>query len=339
MNRIKQLRQSRNLTQATLAEIIGTTQQTIQRWETGKTDISASALKDLAMILNYPIDEILGITEISRNLYSRAFANQSSEKKNQLIVSHYGGVELKIVGVADVSDYPIDEEAARLINRLLLPIDDPHEELSSFFPWMYCETLNNYIVFSNLKALKFVHLYTDDCHQSPTYYNSEIYRTLTDCEFITSQDSSSDLVKSLECSEKFANVIKDVINKYEEQEKDWDSWHYFHYAKVYWLDGDITHHYIDETFYRMLSNLQDACEDRYFYPNAHLKIRFIQEEDEEGYTNFLNLDHIGLIEVPAIKYWQVAQEYAPEIYSDSDASLYVKSANGKEKENGSEQEL
>lgn len=68
MNRIKDLREDRDLTQAEIAKIIKTTQQQYSKIETGKSDISADKLKLLAEFYNVSIDYILGLTNEQRPL-------------------------------------------------------------------------------------------------------------------------------------------------------------------------------------------------------------------------------------------------------------------------------
>lgn len=52
--RIVQFRRARKLSQARLAELMAVEQPTVQRWENGKRDISASKILLLAVALNVP---------------------------------------------------------------------------------------------------------------------------------------------------------------------------------------------------------------------------------------------------------------------------------------------
>ncbi len=63
MNRIKDLREDRDLTQAELAKVIKTTQQQYSKIETGKSDISGEKLKLLAEFYNVSVDYILGLND------------------------------------------------------------------------------------------------------------------------------------------------------------------------------------------------------------------------------------------------------------------------------------
>ena len=62
MNRIRDLREDRDLSQAEIAKVIKTTQQQYSKIETGKADISGEKLKLLAKFYNVSVDYILGLT-------------------------------------------------------------------------------------------------------------------------------------------------------------------------------------------------------------------------------------------------------------------------------------
>ena len=68
MNRIRDLREDRDLSQAQIASIIKTTQQQYSKIETGKADISGEKLKLLATFYNVSVDYILGLTSEPRPL-------------------------------------------------------------------------------------------------------------------------------------------------------------------------------------------------------------------------------------------------------------------------------
>ncbi|MGH8685483.1 MAG: helix-turn-helix transcriptional regulator, partial [Nitrosospira sp.] len=71
MRRLRELRVMFNLTQEDLAAILKVTQQTIARWETGKAEPNLAALRDLAVILDTSVDELLGIGRSHKVMASR----------------------------------------------------------------------------------------------------------------------------------------------------------------------------------------------------------------------------------------------------------------------------
>ena len=68
MNRIRDLREDRDLSQAQIAKIIQTTQQQYSKIETGRSDISGEKLKLLAEFYNVSADYILGLIKEPRPL-------------------------------------------------------------------------------------------------------------------------------------------------------------------------------------------------------------------------------------------------------------------------------
>ncbi len=68
MNRIKDLREDNDLSQATIAKVIKTTQQQYSKIELGKSDISGEKLRLLAEFYNISADYILGLTDEPRRL-------------------------------------------------------------------------------------------------------------------------------------------------------------------------------------------------------------------------------------------------------------------------------
>ncbi len=68
MNRIKELREDHDLSQATIAKVIKTTQQQYSKIETGKSDISGEKLRLLAEFYNISADYILGLTDTQKPL-------------------------------------------------------------------------------------------------------------------------------------------------------------------------------------------------------------------------------------------------------------------------------
>ena len=132
MNKIKQLREAKKLTQTDLAKKLNTTQQTIQRWETDKTNISSDSLKELAIILDCSVDELLGIAKYSRTRYYTWFLSESEKKDRQKLIGYYGGVYLKMQKIPQLKDYPIDDIAAQKVRSCF-----PEVGQGLNFNWIY----------------------------------------------------------------------------------------------------------------------------------------------------------------------------------------------------------
>lgn len=70
MMKIKNAREAKGWTQERLAVKMSTTQQTIQRWETGQTDVKSAQLKQLSRILGVTVSYLLGIEEKSSEFHA-----------------------------------------------------------------------------------------------------------------------------------------------------------------------------------------------------------------------------------------------------------------------------
>ena len=70
MNRIRDLREDRDLRQSDLAEAVGIDQRTISNYETGKSNPDSEALIRLADFFNVSIDYLVG--RIKQDFYSSA---------------------------------------------------------------------------------------------------------------------------------------------------------------------------------------------------------------------------------------------------------------------------
>ena len=62
-NKIKEARKAKGWTQQDLAERMGTTQQTIQRYENGSRNLRASVLANLSRVLDVTVAYLLGMTD------------------------------------------------------------------------------------------------------------------------------------------------------------------------------------------------------------------------------------------------------------------------------------
>lgn len=66
-NKIRELRKSHALSQENFAALLGTTQQTISRMETGICDIPTDLLIGMAAFFNVTTDYLLGVSEFKRD--------------------------------------------------------------------------------------------------------------------------------------------------------------------------------------------------------------------------------------------------------------------------------
>ena len=77
MNRLKELREDKDIIQSEIAKVLGITQTGYSKYEVETNDIPTDVLKKLARYYNTSIDYLLGLTD-ERKPYSKSIL----EKKN-----------------------------------------------------------------------------------------------------------------------------------------------------------------------------------------------------------------------------------------------------------------
>ena len=86
--RIKELREDKDLNQTQLAKEIHSTQKTISNWEKGYSEPNIEMIKALCKFFNVSADYLLGITDKERE---RTINNV----KNQINGNNYGKITMK----------------------------------------------------------------------------------------------------------------------------------------------------------------------------------------------------------------------------------------------------
>ena len=69
MNRLKDVREDRDLNQADIAKLLDTTQEQISKYETGKQLMGIDKYIKLAEFYNISIDYLVGIIDTPKKLY------------------------------------------------------------------------------------------------------------------------------------------------------------------------------------------------------------------------------------------------------------------------------
>jgi transcriptional regulator with XRE-family HTH domain len=286
MVRLKQCRSEVGLTQQQLAEMMHTTQQTIARWESGKAAIPSSALKDLAIILHCQIENILGTSPVKRSLYARSMKSFSKGNRDQ--VSFYGGLNLTIEGISEVLQFPIDEEQYQFIIQIFG--DFPETAKSK---WIEIRTMNNWLLFINLKSLISLDTFDDDALAAPRFDHPEVYKAL----------SSRSQLEDQELSDELRKYCQEQIEAFEEQNSD-EIWSYYNTAVIYTCQGQREEIPLDE------GSIERFYEFSALHHDLHREgCRFIAFEDEDlGGVKFFNLDRVSLMMVPAAAYEMGTEE-------------------------------
>ncbi|MFG6322838.1 helix-turn-helix transcriptional regulator [uncultured Phocaeicola sp.] len=87
-NRIRELRKSLNMSQETLAEKIGTTQQAVSRMENNAYDIPSDILIEISKQFNVTTDYILGISDVKRDYNGQYRMNQEMDKCYDIVLRY-----------------------------------------------------------------------------------------------------------------------------------------------------------------------------------------------------------------------------------------------------------
>src|ERR1700761_1092343 len=166
------------MTQAAVAALLKTTQQTYARWEGGKIDPPTAALRDLSLMFETSVDYILGRDE-SRPATSRYYilANDAD--------GFWGHLGLHLPGNEKTSWFPITYGVA---NRLR-----GHLKIGAGAPdWLIAQTLDNHVLVFQPAKMERIWLLDDACDgpQDDWEWNApltgetglplEIYRAMRD---------------------------------------------------------------------------------------------------------------------------------------------------------------
>ncbi|MDE7424902.1 MAG: helix-turn-helix domain-containing protein [Lachnospiraceae bacterium] len=87
-NRIRELRKSLNMSQETLANKIGTTQQAVSRMENNAYDIPSDILIKVSKHFNVTTDYILGISDTKRDYNGQYRMNQEMDKCYDIVLRY-----------------------------------------------------------------------------------------------------------------------------------------------------------------------------------------------------------------------------------------------------------
>lgn len=165
--KLKELRARIGMTQKQLAKEMETTQQTIARWETGKTLLNVDQVRNLSVILQCSAEDLLGWESEPGELPDSPFASMGREIP-------YGTLQ---VGMRYGNrEYPVSEKARESLlkqTEALEPTGSGKEDA-----WLYAWTLNNKLLLINPEYLKRFKLLSDDVVAMPSFESPEVYRAL-----------------------------------------------------------------------------------------------------------------------------------------------------------------
>lgn len=207
MNNIKKFRVAFGYTQKELAKHLGTTQQTWKSWEKGAFEPQQSILKNMALIFSTSVYDLLGNNPLTSRVTTNRYYLFS---KNNDVDGFWGHLGIMFKGKTKHLWFPITEQTAIELYNLL----DKPQKYSVHQPFISIHTLNNRVLWINLKKIKGISISNDHANMPSgdwnliwdgyQGYSAEIYRAL----------SGSCYDDLCEYSENFQKQLQDVMAKH-----------------------------------------------------------------------------------------------------------------------------
>ena len=161
--RLKSLREAAGFSQRQFAEIMGVSQPTITKWETGRAEMGAQRLQQASKVLHCTPDDILGIRR-PKPTYLEPHPDWDADE------ACWGTLRLNLG--EKPREFPISFSQRARIADLALAF----EQESS---WLEVVTLNNALLLLNLDQLDGFDLVTDDEKEAPFHMSGSAYEALT----------------------------------------------------------------------------------------------------------------------------------------------------------------
>lgn len=130
---MKKARAKQGLTQSQLAERVGTTQQTIARWEAGKVEPNLAALRDLAICLSTSVDHLLDRKPVFEHQTTDPLSWLAGDKSG-----YWGNIGIRFPNSEFSTWYPITTLTMERMHGALANLEKES--------WIVFQTLNNKMV-------------------------------------------------------------------------------------------------------------------------------------------------------------------------------------------------
>lgn len=261
--KLREIRLSSGLTQKELAKRMGTTQQSVARWERGETSLKPDVLRELSYTLNCTPEDILDWSPEKRLRSPFPETDWSSA---------YGTLEITVSsGTTDA--FPISRDGLSLLEQQLAT-DTPLEDRKNQ-KWVYTFTLDNKIIAINPTNVTRIKLYSDDVRAMPRHYPKSVYSALLDSTFINHPKEAHDA-----CEE-----IKEALG-------DEETLCVTTHLKALFADGTTEVCYIDEDV------AEELDEFIYEMPDGNANILLRSHSETDYATSLINLSKVGFLHFP-----------------------------------------
>ena len=297
--RIKYLRSAVNMTQAGLAKMLGVTQQTVSRWEEGKSEPNIAALRDLAMVFGCSVGDLLEIGEQYRPRSSRLHWT------SRAVDGFWGHFGVRLDGDDHTRWFPVSGDEAK---RIRYRVSSYGQER-----WITVWTLNNRVLFVNTDNICRVLLLDDDCDESEDWDNEdqelgfsvpeppELYRGLD--AWLDSAHAPAGWES--ETSERFRSVVLGFI---EENNLNYDSVQaLLYFTRIYYANGHRLSCWADEKYQY---DLYESAE----YESVG---KYVELHTLNGEEYFIPAEKLAMIDVPQLQLIDEIKRIESEIKKES----------------------
>ena len=173
-NRIKERRTKYRLTQADLAKHLDVSQQTIARWESGKSEVPMTAYQKMVVLFGCSITDLIKVPDDDEVSKAVKRLNEAREEFYDSPDHNIPWGTLSVEFLGEVSDLhmPIDRYTYNNVWSELVDMVSDTERTS------WCTTLDNRYIFINTELIKTVRFTDDNDEPMPNFYHEEIYKIL-----------------------------------------------------------------------------------------------------------------------------------------------------------------
>lgn len=290
MKRLRELRILFNLTQGELAAVLKVTQQTIARWETGKAEPNLAALRDIAVILDTSVDELLGIDR-SHNVMASKYRQFDKADHADGFWGHLG---LLYPNETKTRWYPVTQDTANYLERCLRPDQGERDD------WIIALTLNNRFLIFAVQAMKRIWLLGNNADQPEDDWNltwdgyqgfsPDIYRALEARFFGLDEQYKADYPVALRSI--LDEIVKD--DGFDDEAKIAERLLDTH---IYFRDGTSTHYWVETQDIMTLILDAESGASRIFVMNG------------EEFESYYPVNSVRMIDLPLLQYHEAKEKH------------------------------
>ncbi|QIE47756.1 helix-turn-helix transcriptional regulator (plasmid) [Pseudohalocynthiibacter aestuariivivens] len=279
--KIKAVRELLGMTQKDVAEKMNTTQQTIARWETGKTKMNVDQIKNLCLVLHCTADILLETDPDPAEWRGNPFAVSDNG-------TPYGTLRLQVAG--EERNYPIDDDAVKSLKcQFGIGRTSKHRKNTT---WIQSQTMDNKLLMINPAYLEKVSWISDNVNEMPGYEHPEVYRALETVDLEPGEDGVIDIA---DLSGEMKRVCEEIVKARTEEEVGRMASH----ITIVYGDGSSESAVMDEAVGYAISALE-------MDPPESGRDSFLLTYQEAGYeTELVNLRRVALIEIPSSLYFRL----------------------------------